>query len=265
LFGTPEGSNDPDTRLETNAQEGRSSKTRGSESIIPYSIVLPSPFPKENFKLIVHESIQTTYRARQRFFKEVARVIAQTVAGKKGNYMVFFPSYAYMNQVAEVMELDGGLENLQVQVPQMAEAEREKFLDQFTPDSRVTGFAVMGGIFGEGIDLEGTRLIGVIVVGVGLPQLCPEQDRIRAYYEARNQDGFFNAYQMPGFNRVMQATGRLIRTETDRGIVVLIDERFTRKDYQDLFPDEWHPYETVSNCRELRERLRAFWKQPFNA
>jgi len=100
----------------------------------------------------------------------------------------------------------------------------------------------------------------VIVVGVGLPQICPEQDRIRAYYEDRNEDGFFNAYQMPGFNRVMQATGRLIRTKTDRGVVVLIDERLTRKDYKKLFPDEWHPYETISNCQQLEEILNRFWE-----
>ncbi len=259
LFGTKEGY--PDTKhTQTKDMEPKAKKTKGPEKIIPYSIVLPSPFPRENFKLIIHKEIQTTYRARQRFFKEVAKVIAQTVAEKKGNYMVFFPSHAYMNQVVKIIEQDGRIENVQVQAHQMAEAEREKFLDQFTPQSRVTGFAVMGGIFGEGIDLEGNRLIGVIVVGVGLPQICPAQDRIRAYYETRNEDGFFNAYQMPGFNRVMQATGRLIRTETDRGIVVLIDERFTRKDYRDLFPDEWHPYETISNCLELKETLKAFWK-----
>ncbi len=231
-----------------------------SDDIVPYSIVLPSPFPKENFKLLIHHGIQTTYRARQSSFKEVARVITQTVAVKKGNYMVFFPSYAYMNQVVEIIEQECQVGDIQVQAPQMAEDEREKFLDQFTLESQVTGFAVMGGIFGEGIDLEGTRLIGVIVVGVGLPQICPEQDQIRAYYEACNEDGFFTAYQMPGFNRVMQATGRLIRTKTDRGVVILIDERFTRKDYKELFPDEWHPYETISNCRQLEEILNTFWE-----
>lgn len=230
------------------------------ENIVPYSIVLPSPFPRENFKLLIHRSIQTTYRARQRFFNEVAEVITQTVTVKKGNYMAFFPSYDYMNQVVAIIEQQDQVGNIQVQVPQMTESQREEFLDQFTLESQVTGFAVMGGIFGEGIDLEGTRLIGVIVVGVGLPQVCPEQDQIRAYYEACNEDGFFNAYQMPGFNRVMQATGRLIRTETDRGVVVLIDERFARKEYGSLFPDEWHPHEIISNCRELKESLKGFWE-----
>ncbi len=263
LFGTGEGSDDPNTKQTKNKNTAPlPPRTKESKSIniIPYSIVLPSPFPKKNFKLLIHSRIQTTYRARQGFFAEVARVITHTVESKKGNYMVFFPSYAYMNHVVEIIDKEGQIEDIQVQAPQMSEPARDQFLNQFTLHSQVTGFAVMGGIFGEGIDLEGTRLIGVIVVGVGLPQICPEQDQIRAYYEARNEDGFFNAYQMPGFNRVMQATGRLIRTETDRGVVVLIDERFMRRDYRDLFPDEWHPYDTISNCLELKKNLLSFWK-----
>jgi DNA excision repair protein ERCC-2 len=247
----------------TDATKTAATKTaaKDAESILPYSIVLPSPFPKENFKLLIHSTIQTTYKSRRQSFSQVARVITQTVDTRPGNYMIFFPSYAYMNQVVDIIKQDGHIDNIQVQAPQMSEPEREIFLNQFTLDSQVLGFAVMGGIFGEGIDLEGTRLIGVIVVGVGLPQICPEQDRIRAYYEECNEDGFFNAYQMPGFNRVMQATGRLIRTETDRGVVVLIDERFTRKDYKNLFPDEWHPYEIISTDLELKEKLICFWKK----
>lgn len=262
LFGSNQGIKSSDATT-AGAKDTHVQKTaaKDAKSILPYSIVLPSPFPKENFKLLIHSTIQTTYRARQQSFTQVAGVITQTVDARPGNYMVFFPSYAYMNHVVDIIEQEGQIEKIQVQVPQMSEPEREKFLNQFSPDSHITGFAVMGGIFGEGIDLEGTRLIGVIVVGVGLPQICPEQDQIRAYYEDRNEDGFFNAYLMPGFNRVMQATGRLIRTETDRGIVVLIDERFTRKDYRDLFPDEWHPYETISNPMELKEKLLDFWGQ----
>lgn len=257
LFGSKEGPRGSDA-TKTAAKD---TTAKDAERILPYSIVLPSPFPKENFKLLIHTTIQTTYKSRRQSFSQVARVITQTVDTRPGNYMIFFPSYAYMNQVVDIIEQDGQIENIQVQAPQMSEPEREIFLNQFTLDSQVLGFAVMGGIFGEGIDLEGTRLIGVIVVGVGLPQICPEQDRIRAYYEECNEDGFFNAYQMPGFNRVMQATGRLIRTETDRGVVVLIDERFTRKDYKNLFPDEWHPYEIISTDLELKEKLICFWEQ----
>ncbi|MBU0970580.1 MAG: ATP-dependent DNA helicase [Proteobacteria bacterium] len=249
LFGTKEAINGFDSKADM----------AESEKIIPYSIVLPSPFPRENVKLLIAGGIRTTYRARQHSFKEVAQIIALTTNSRQGNYMVFFPSHAYMRHVADIVEQEGLVKNIRVQAPQMAEAERVAFLDQFTQDSQVTGFAVMGGIFGEGIDLAGNRLIGVIVVGVGLPQICPEQDRIQAYYDAGNEDGFFIAYQMPGFNRVMQATGRLIRTETDKGVVVLIDERFTRKTYQDLFPDEWHPYETIRTGLELEESLANFW------
>ncbi len=236
-----------------------------AKTIMPYSIVLPSPFPKENFKLLIQTRVQTTYRTRKRFFKEIALIITQTVDSKKGNYLVFFPSYAFMNDVVEIIEQDEAVPGIQVQTPQMTEIEREHYLEQFQPGSQVTGFAVMGGIFGEGIDLEGDRLIGVIVVGVGLPQICPEQDLIRAYYEARKEDGFFNAYLMPGFNRVMQATGRLIRTETDQGVVVLIDERFMRNDYKALFPDEWHPYQRITNSQQLKDNLSSFWSNENNA
>ncbi|MCP3944638.1 MAG: ATP-dependent DNA helicase [Desulfobacteraceae bacterium] len=256
LFGSKET---PNNCTDEN-KEPKTLKTKESDKIIPYSIVLPSPFPKKNFKLMIHSNIQTTYKTRQHFFKEVARVITLTVNSKPGNYMVFFPSYAYMNHVVKIIEQENQVPGIQIQAPRMTELERENFLYQFTPQSQITGFAVMGGIFGEGIDLEGPRLIGVIVVGVGLPQICPEQNQIRAYYEARNEDGFFNAYQMPGFNRVMQATGRLIRRETDRGVVILIDERFTRTDYKNLFPEEWYPHETISNCRQLTKNLKAFWK-----
>ena len=267
LFGSKEDPRSSDatktgvTKTDATKTAAKDTTAQDAERILPYSIVLPSPFPKKNFKLLIHSTIQTTYKSRQQSFSQVARVITQTVEARPGNYMVFFPSYAYMNQVVDIIKQDGQIENIQVQAPQMSEPERDIFLNQFTLNSQVLGFAVMGGIFGEGIDLEGTRLIGVIVVGVGLPQICPEQDRIRTYYEDRNEDGFFNAYQMPGFNRVMQATGRLIRTETDRGIGVLIDERFTRKDYKRLFPDEWHPYEIISNDLELKKKLLCFWKK----
>jgi len=252
LFGNQDA--DPET-----PEKAPDKKGRKLEPIEPYSIVLPSPFPRDNFKLVIHNRIKTTYKSRQGSYTKVARVIADTVTFRKGNYMVYFPSYAYMNDVVNIIEKEEDLPGITVQAQGMSENDREDFLNQFTQESQITGFAVMGGIFGEGIDLEGERLIGIIIVGVGLPQICPEQDQIRDYYTQRNEDGFFTAYQMPGFNRVLQATGRLIRTEKDKGVVVLIDERFTRKDYTDLFPFEWFPHDTIQNCHELEQHLADFW------
>jgi len=145
----------------------------------------------------------------------------------------------------------------------MTEKERETFLAQFSTDNSETliGFAVMGGIFGEGIDLVGERLIGAVVVGVGLPQLGFERDLIKGYFDKHNGSGFAYAYQYPGFNRVLQATGRLIRTETDRGIIVLIDERFTHARYRRLVPEHWRRCQVIQSESEIQDHLENFWSQ----
>ncbi len=145
----------------------------------------------------------------------------------------------------------------------MTEAAREAFLAQFSAGNQETlvGLAVMGGIFGEGIDLVGERLIGAVVVGVGVPQVCLENDLIKAYFDRQNSSGFAYAYQYPGFNRVLQATGRVIRTETDRGIIVLMDERFTQARYRQLFPTHWRGFQLVQNTSEIKEKLARFWSR----
>ena len=145
----------------------------------------------------------------------------------------------------------------------MTEEARDEFLAQFSSSNKKTlvGFAVMGGVFGEGIDLVGERLIGVVVVGVGLPQLGLERDLIKEYFDSQSGNGFAYAYQYPGFNRVLQATGRVIRTDTDRGIIVLIDERFTHSHYRNLFPSHWKGYQVVKDARELEGKLNHFWSQ----
>lgn len=228
--------------------------------IDPFAIVLPSPFPPDNLKVIIHQAVRTTYRERHRYYADIAQAIRTAYTARPGNTLVFFPSYAYMNRVADHLdELDPALP-LHIQEPGMPESRRKAFLDRFTPEDPIIGFAVMGGIFGEGIDLAGDCLITVMVVGVGLPQICPEQDRIRAYYDEKSNTGFFNAYQMPGFNRVLQAAGRLIRTETDRGVVILLDQRFVRRDYQVLYPLEWQRPEIVNSKTKLKEKLETFWK-----
>ena len=145
----------------------------------------------------------------------------------------------------------------------MTESAREAFLAQFSAGSQGTlvGLAVMGGIFGEGIDLVGERLIGAVVVGVGVPQVCLENDLIKEYFDGQGVSGFAYAYQYPGFNRVLQATGRVIRTETDRGIIVLIDERFSHARYRHLFPAHWRGYQVVQNTGEIEGHLARFWSR----
>ena len=226
----------------------------------PYTISLDSPFPRENLKLIIHRGIQTTYRHRQHYYEAVARAVCRTAEKQQGNYLVFFPSYAYMEAVLNCLDPDDLPFSVLIQTPDMPEAERHDFIRAFAPGAGVMGFAVMGGIFGEGIDLPGEQLIGVMVVGVGLPLVCPEQEQIRSYYDALGQDGFFNAYQMPGFSRVLQAAGRLIRTHEDRGVILLMDQRFARPDYQRLFPREWAGHEQVNGIDDLAKTIEGFWQ-----
>lgn len=260
-----------------------------------YKLRLASPFPPENLKLMVHERISTKYKRRATTYHEVAEAIAAAVAGKTGNYLVFFPSYEYLQAVyleftryndyeeeRSVDERDRNAPDAGVcynkegdrarekvraqakaicQVPGMAEAEREDFLAQFTaePDATLVGFALMGGIFGEGIDLIGERLSGAIIVGVGLPQIGLERELIRAYYQDRCHQGFEFAYMYPGFNKVLQAVGRVIRTETDRGVVLLIDERFARAAYRRLFPQEWGRVDYLRKTEDIKGIVQQFW------
>ena len=141
----------------------------------------------------------------------------------------------------------------------MSESERQEFLDAFSFGDPVAGFVVMGGIFGEGIDLTGDQLIGAVIVSPGIPQICPERNLIKNYYDQLDHTGFYKSYQMPGFNRVMQAAGRVIRTDKDKGVVVLAGERFNRRDYRVLFPSEWQEVCVVSDTRDLKTSLNKFW------
>jgi DNA excision repair protein ERCC-2 len=222
-----------------------------------------SPFPVENVRLLIHNRISTKYRQRVDSYAAIASAIETICAAQVGNYLVFFPSYAYMAAVLELVKEQLAEEKLLVQDRGMTEMARETFLDQFSTDNPETliGFAVMGGIFGEGIDLVGERLIGAVVVGVGLPQLCLERDLIKGYFDQHNGSGFAYAYQYPGFNRVLQATGRVIRTETDRGIIVLIDERFTHTRYRRLFPAHWRGFQVINSEVEIKEQLMHFWSR----
>jgi DNA excision repair protein ERCC-2 len=225
--------------------------------------IFPSPFPPENVSLLIHNGIATRYTQRAGSYSAIASVILSVCSAQVGNYLVFFPSYTYLAAVYELLKEKLPETQLLVQDRGMPEAAREEFLAQFTDGSQETliGLAVMGGIFGEGIDLVGNRLIGAVVVGVGVPQVCLERDLIKEYFNRQDVSGFAYAYQYPGFNRVLQATGRVIRTETDRGIIVLIDERFTHARYRHLFPSHWQGYQVVQNVSEITEKITRFWGQ----
>ena len=225
---------------------------------VPYTLSLASPFPREHLNLIVHSRIRTTFRQRQKDFGRIAQTLICLLETRPGNTLVFFSSYAYLDAVLERLDPQNRPWPVQAQHPGMTEAEREEFLARFSSGETVVGLAVMGGIFGEGIDLTGDRLVNVAVVGVGLPQVCLERNEIRSYYDTMGRDGFFTAFQMPGFCRVLQAAGRLIRTPKDRGVILLMDERFIRPDYQALFPDEWGHHTRVTDRSGLTRALERF-------
>lgn len=227
-----------------------------------YKIRIPSPFPKWNLELLLADNISTRFKNRELSFSKVAEAIYSVARPKKGNYIAYFPSYKYMYDVLEnFVRLDSGFDII-YQRPEMGEAEKEDFLGSFTldRDNTLVGFAVMGGMFGEGIDLVGDRLSGAIIVGVGLPQVCLERDILRQYFQDKNDMGFEYAYIYPGMNKVLQAAGRVIRTENDRGVVLLIDERFSNYNYRELFPDEWSHVKSVRNSKAIESSVQKFWE-----
>jgi DNA excision repair protein ERCC-2 len=221
---------------------------------------LESPYASENLGILVHRRIRTDFKTRNQTLSEVAGAIAALVQKKRGNYLVYFPSFQYLRAVLEQFQSIQPSVSVLVQRPGMDEKEREAFLAAFSAEHGQTlvGFAVMGGIFGEGIDLVGDRLIGAVIVGVGLPQLSVERDLIRDYFQEKTGAGFDYAYAFPGMNRVLQATGRVIRSETDRGMVLLIDARFGERRYQKLFPKWWHCVR-VENEEQVRKAAESFW------
>lgn len=191
----------------------------------------------------------------------MAESISLTVTARKGNYLIFFPSYQLMWDVYERCEQMKGFTCV-CQNPDMKEQEREEFLKQFQEErgTSLAAFCVMGGIFSEGIDLTGEQLIGAVIVGTGLPQVCLERQVLKEYFDRRGMDGFAYAYLYPGMNKVLQAAGRVIRTTEDRGVIVLLDERFRSPAYQNLFPREWYPH-TLCRVSELSGYLESFWKE----
>ena len=227
-----------------------------------YAIYAKSTFAQEQRLLLFGRDVSTKYtRRNETEFLKIAEYIKRTIHCKKGNYMVFFPSYRLMNQVYEVFEeIDAKGAECMVQQSGMKEAEREAFLQAFDEerDTSFVAFCVMGGIFGEGIDLTNDKLIGAIVVGTGLPQISNEREILKNHYDARGGNGFDYALRFPGINKVLQAAGRVIRTTEDRGVLLLLDERFMQQDYQWLYPREWDDRKSC-NLDTVTAFVDGFW------
>ncbi len=223
-------------------------------------LILPSPFPAENLRLLIADRISTLYRHREKTKDQISRAIRTLVKQKKGNYLAFFPSYDYLQMVYDVYASELPDSDLVRQTPFMSERERLDFLQLFKQDNSrsLVGFAVMGGIFGEGIDLVGERLSGAIIVGVGLPGISLERELIRDYFAETRNAGFEFAYQYPGINRVLQAAGRVIRTEKDRGVILLIDQRYATNRYRSLLLRQWSTVR-VPHDLLLAGELQDFW------
>lgn len=229
-----------------------------------YAIYADSTFDSKKRLLAMATDVSTRYTRRSRSeYERIAGYINAVVMQKTGNYMVFFPSYKMMNDVADIYcEKYADETELMLQKNNMSEAEREEFLDRFSEESDRTlvAFGIMGGIFGEGIDLKNDRLIGAIVVGTGLPQISNERTILKDYYDAENGCGFDYAFRYPGINKVLQAAGRVIRTTEDTGVILLLDERFWQREYDLLYPREWSDRKPC-NIANVGKLVADFWEQ----
>lgn len=227
-----------------------------------FGIYVQSPFNKENRQILMGIDVSSRYTRRNYTeYRKIAEYIARTAWKKKGNYLVFFPSYKLLEAVYDIYENEFSADWVQCicQTASMNEYEREEFLEQFTErENTLVGFCVLGGIFSEGIDLIGNRLIGVLIVGTGLPQISNEREILKRYYDKKGENGFDYAYRYPGMNKVLQAAGRVIRTQEDSGVIILLDERFYSQDYMELFPVEWSDME-ICSLNTLEDNLGKFW------
>ena len=264
-----------------------------------YAVYADTAFSGEQRLLLVGRDVSSRYtRRNEKEFARIAAYVSATARAKKGNYMVFFPSYKMMRQVYEVFCPSDGVRELALfpeeekaeeeaegekkraaenghpsggmsallQQPGMKESEREAFLAAFSGEASakregsLVAFCVLGGIFGEGIDLKNEQLIGAVIVGTGLPQISNEREILMRYYDRRSGEGFDYAYRYPGMNKVLQAAGRVIRTAEDVGVIELLDERFLQSDYRGLFPREWEQY-TVCNAENVAQYVERFWEE----
>lgn len=230
-----------------------------------YAVYAHSSFPQENKFLFIGTDVSTRYTRRgESTYQRFARYIAVMAKQKKGNYMAFFPSYRFLEEVHTCFLecVDHEVDSI-CQVSYMDEEQREEFLEEFEQEREksLVAFCVMGGIFSEGIDLTDDKLIGAVIAGTGLPQVCTEREILKQYFNAADMDGFDYAYLYPGMNKVLQSAGRVIRTESDRGVILLLDDRFRAMRYREVFPREWQQYQ-LGSVKNLEQEIRTFWESP---
>ena len=224
-------------------------------------VIFPSPFPKNNLKIIIAPKVSIRYKNRESSYQNVADYIKSFVKNKIGNYFIFLPSYEYLHKLMPYIDLKDV--NVYEQNQEMTDEEKEAFLANFVanPQKTTLGFVVVGGAFGEGIDLVSDRLIGAVIVGVGMPKINFISNYISKHYDEMGLSGYDYAYLNPGMNKVMQALGRVIRSENDRGAVLLIDERYATNEYHDCFKAEWRDYEVALKPEEVSDICKSFFKE----
>ncbi len=247
-------------------------KTLLSTSKEDYAIYAKSPFDPANRRILLGMDVSTKYTRRgSEMYRRYAEYLIQAAKARQGNYLAFFPSYRFMEEVYEEFilmleerEAAGETKRIEhiMQSQYMTEEAREIFLENFeeSREQSLVGFCVMGGIFSEGIDLAEDKLIGALIVGTGLPQVCRERELLKMYFDAQGLRGFDYAYLYPGMNKVLQSAGRVIRTDSDKGIILLLDERFRDGRYQETFPREWADY-GMCRIEDVSEKIREFWKR----
>ncbi len=223
---------------------------------------LESPFPSENCLTIVRSDLSTRYKDRINTYKEISKTIDLVIKKKVGNYLVFFSSYQYLEEVYSRMDFDSNIRYVK-QTRDMEDKDKNKFLSYFEvdPNKTTVGFAVLGGIFSEGIDFYSDKLIGAIVVGVGLPQISFERDLIKEHFDSEEINGYEYAYVNPGITKIIQAAGRVIRSENDKGIIVFIDDRFKQFKYRNILQKQYKNNQYVTNERQIEFLLEQFWKK----
>ena len=236
-----------------------------------YAIYAESPFDTKKRLLLLGKDVSTKYTRRgETMYRKYAIYLLEMVAAKQGNYLAFFPSYRFMQEVYEEFEIllqstrtSDSIKNTEyaMQSQYMTETAREIFLENFDEDRDVSfvGFCVLGGVFSEGIDLVEDKLVGAAIVGTGLPQVCTERELLKQHFDKKGYNGFDYAYLYPGMNKVQQAAGRVIRTEEDRGVILLLDERFFDRRYREVFPREWERY-GICNVENVGIQIEEFWR-----
>ena len=220
---------------------------------------LDMPFSSENL-LILQKSISTRYRDRSRNVSLISDLINDFISSKNGNYFIFFPSFSYLEAVAGDYSVRYS-DDILIQDRAMSQIDRNKFIKKFTEESKEVAFVVLGGIFSEGVDLIGDRLIGSMIISVGMPGVSFYRNLIKEHFDREGLSGFDYSYTYPGINKVFQAAGRVIRSEDDRGIIYLVDDRYSWNQYQMLFPKHWNSIKYLNQSEELKNITDKFWSE----